>query len=320
MKEVFIVGCPRSGTTMVQQALNRHSQIVIPPETKFFFSFLGQAHQRQLRHIDRLEADLGITLPRPARRVWAPDEARAFYRVMARQYVERLHKNGVVWFGDKSPEHTGHLPRIQQLFPEAKILILYRDGRDVAASLRKMPWMSPDLYVCFLVWLYYYRVVQDARRAGGPGLCYARYEDIVAHPGKEFARILGFLGLPYEPAVAEGCGNREGIPEREVAWKGRALERITPERVGVFRRELSAVQIETLERLGRHALPSLGYELVTDGKRPLSAGLLLSLFCNTSRFVTRLPWRSLLNELLARPRPRSPNGNSVPASLLPVRP
>src|SRR5713226_3100535 len=88
MKEVFIVGCPRSGTTMVQQALNRHAQIVIPPETKFFFSFFGQAHQRQLRHIDRLETDLGIALPRPARRVSAPDEARAFYRAMARRYVE----------------------------------------------------------------------------------------------------------------------------------------------------------------------------------------------------------------------------------------
>jgi hypothetical protein len=305
---------------MVQQALNRHAQIVIPPETKFFFSFLGQGHRRQLRHIDRLEADLGIPLPRPVRRLSTPEEARAFYQTLARRYVQRLHRHGVVWFGDKTPEHTGQLPRIRQLFPGAKILILYRDGRDVAASLCKMPWMSPDVYVCFLVWLYYYRVVQDARRDGAPGLCLARYEDIVAHPEKEFTRILHFLDLPYEPAVAEGWGNREGIPEREVAWKGRALEKISADRIGVFRRELSAAQIETLERLGRHALPSLGYELVSEGKRPLSAGLLLSLFCNTSRFVSRLPWRSLLNELLDCPGLRSSNGFSLPASLLPVPP
>src|SRR5215831_4421176 len=54
----FIVGCPRSGTTMVQQALNRHSQIVIPPETKFFFSFYGHSLAQQARHVRRLNADL----------------------------------------------------------------------------------------------------------------------------------------------------------------------------------------------------------------------------------------------------------------------
>jgi hypothetical protein len=320
MKELFIVGCPRSGTTMVQQALNRHSQIVIPPETKFFFSFLGHSRKRQRRHLDRLEADLQITLLRPARRVATPEEARAFYRHLARRYVERLPKRDVVYFGDKTPEHTGQLPRIRRLFPGAKILILYRDGRDVAASLRKMPWMSPDLYVCFLVWLYYYRVVQDARGEGGPGLYFARYEDIVADPEKELGRILSFLGLPDEPAVACGWGNREGIPEREVAWKGRALEPITSTRVGTFRGELSAEQIETLERLGRHALPALGYELVTDGKRQLSPGFLLGLFCNTARFVYRLPWRSLLNEVFGGPSLRSVPPRSAPPSFLPVGP
>ena len=58
MKKLFIVGCPRSGTTLLQQALNRHSQIVIPPETKYFFSFLGHTRRCQHRHIDRLNADL----------------------------------------------------------------------------------------------------------------------------------------------------------------------------------------------------------------------------------------------------------------------
>ncbi len=43
MNKFFIVGCPRSGTTMVQQALNRHPQVVIPPETKYFFSFYGHS-------------------------------------------------------------------------------------------------------------------------------------------------------------------------------------------------------------------------------------------------------------------------------------
>ncbi|HKI31473.1 MAG TPA: sulfotransferase [Gemmataceae bacterium] len=300
MKKFFILGCPRSGTTMVQQALNRHSQIVIPPETKFFFSFLGHSRARQLRHLERLDADLGIRLPRPAARVSSAEEGRAFYDEMARQYVGRLGNRGVAWFGEKTPEHTGRLPCVRGLFPDAKFVVLYRDGRDVALSLTKVPWMSPHLYVNFLVWLYYDRVVRDAKAAPSPDFLFVRYEDVVAAPRRELGQVLRFLGLPSEPAVAEGWGNREGIPEREYPWKGRALEKITTDRVGLFRRELSADQVGVLERLGAHALSPLGYELLTDGKRPLPRGFLLDLSLGLSKLVYRLPWHLLLKELLAR--------------------
>jgi hypothetical protein len=300
VNKFFIVGCPRSGTTMVQQALNRHSQVVIPPETKFFFSFLGHSRKGQACHVRRLNTDLGIDLPTPKARVHATDEGRAFYEDMARRYVGRLGKEGVTCFGEKTPEHTGHLPRIRQLFPDAKVLVLVRDGRDVALSLSKTPWASPNLYVNFLVWLYYSWVLRQARAEAGSNLCFARYEDVVAAPEKEMSRILQFLELPYESAVTQGWGNREGIPEREYAWKEKALEKITTERVHAFQRELDDRQIAVLERLGRDALPAQGYELLTEGNAPLSLGFLWNLLSALSGFVCRLPWRSLVNELFNR--------------------
>jgi hypothetical protein len=300
MNKFFIVGCPRSGTTMVQQALNRHRQIAIPPETKFFFSFYGQTRKQQRRHLDRLDGDLRIRLPRPAEAIRSPAEGRVFYDEMAGLYVQRLAKQGVTHFGEKTPEHTGHLPRIRQLFPDAKILVLYRDGRDVAASLTNMPWMSANVYVNFMVWLYYNQILLDAKAAGWPNFHFARYEDVVADPRGKFADILDFLDLPNDAAVAEGSGNREGVPEREHAWKMRALERITTERVGVFRGELTLDQIEILERLGRRTLPELGYELLTGGRKPLPLDFLLRLSFEMSKFVYRLPWQSIGMELLNR--------------------
>jgi hypothetical protein len=304
MEKFFIVGCPRSGTTMVQQALNRHSGIVIPPETKFFFSFLGHTRRGQLRHLKRLNADLKINLPEPAATIASVQDGRAFYDEMARQYVERLQRKDVVYFGEKTPEHTGHLPRIRQLFPNAKIVVLYRDGRDVAVSLSKMPWMCPDLYVNFVVWLYYYAVVAKSKADAHPSFYFARYESIVASPEKELGGILQFLGLPYEPAVAYGWGNREGVPEREYPWKEQALHKITDDRVGVFQRELTRKQIAILERLGRQALSSLGYELTTDGRQALSPGFFLSFSYHFLRFATRLPWNSVLWEVLIRLFPK----------------
>jgi hypothetical protein len=300
MEKFFIVGCPRSGTTMVQQALNRHSRVAIPPETKYFFSFFGHPRKSQARHVRRLNADLNIRLPEPADRVCSVADGRAFYERMARQYVKRLKKKGVTCFGEKTPEHTGLLPRIRRLFPDAKILVLYRDGRDVAQSLTQVPWMSSNLYVNFVVWLYYQWVVRDERRGADPNVHFARYEDVVADPEKQLSAVLSFLGLPYESAVVEGYGNREGVPERELAWKGRALARISRERVGTFRRELSGDQIAVLERLGRDVLPSLGYPLLTGGDRRLSPAFFMSLAYHLTRLAYRLPWRSAVRELVCR--------------------
>jgi hypothetical protein len=318
MEKFFIVGCPRSGTTMVQQALNRHSQVAIPPETKYFFSFFGHPRKSQARHVTRLNADLNVRLPVPARRVRSVADGRAYYELMARQYVGRLGKEGVTHFGEKTPEHTGLLPRVRRLFPGAKVLVLYRDGRDVAQSLTQVPWMSANLSVNFLVWLYYQWVVRKERQGICPDVHFARYEDIVADPEKQLSAVLNFLGLPYEPAVVEGYGNREGVPERELAWKGRALGRISQDRVGVFRRELTADQIAVLERLGRTALPALGYPLLTGGQRRLSPAFFVILTYHLSRLAWRLPWRSAARELVSRLLPEGP---AEPGTLLgPPRP
>jgi hypothetical protein len=316
MEKFFIVGCPRSGTTMVQQALNRHSRVAIPPETKYFFSFLGLPRRCQARHVARLNADLNVRLPVPAHRVRSVADGRVFYDLMARQYVGRLGKKGVTFFGEKTPEHTGLLPRVRQLFPDAKILVLYRDGRDVAHSLTQVPWMSSNLYVNFVVWLYYQWVVRRERQGNDPNVHFARYEDIVADPEKQLTAVLNFLGLPFERAVVEGYGNREGVPERELAWKGRALRRISRERVGTFRRELSDEQIERLERLGRHALPELGYPLLTGGERRLSPTFFMSLAYHLSRLAYRLPWRSAVRELFCRLLPGAPAEPPAPEILL----
>ena len=318
MDHFFIIGCPRSGTTMVQQALNRHSRIVIPPETKFFFSLLGHSRKAQHHHIDRLNADLKINLAKPSKAIRSEADGRAFYDEMVRQYLARMQKPDVSFFGEKTPEHTGHLPRIRQLFPKAKIVVLYRDGRDVAASLSRMPWMSSDVYVNFLVWLYYHWVVQREKQKSCDNLYFARYEDMGADPEKRLGGILQFLGLPYERAVAEGWGNCEGVPEREYAWKARALRKISTERIGTFRHELNDEQIAILERLGREALLSLGYPLLTDGKQPLSLSFLLNLSYGFSRFVYRLPWSAVAKELFCRLFADCPPKSSSVPSFVPV--
>ena len=301
---------------MVQQALNRHSQIAIPPETKFFFSFLGHSRSAQKRHVERLNTDLGVRLTLPEGGVRTGPEARAFYEQMAEKYVESLDKSGVSQFGEKTPEHTGHLDHIRTLFPDAKIVVLYRDGRDVALSLAKTPWAPKNVYANFVIWLYYQSIVLHTRTRPDANLHFVRYEDVVADPEDAFHGILTFLDLPYEDRVAEGCGNRDGIPTREYAWKANALQKITPERVGTYRRELSADDIAILERLGRQTLTAFDYPLETDGARPLSPGFVLKLAAALTRFLVRVPWYSAARELLARLQTEAQSPVARPGALV----
>ena len=261
---------------MVQQVLNRHSQIVIPPETKFFLSFFGYSRRRQMRYIEQINADLGIQLPQPATPIQSLEDGRAFFEEIARLYTAKLDRQDALYFGEKTPWHTGYLPLIREMFPEAKILVVYRDGRDVALSLSQVPWMTSNLYVNFLVWLYYSRVLLGAKAQGWPNLHFARYEDIVADPETGFRDILQFLDLPYEPVVARGQGSRECMTAQEYPWKARALGKITPERVGVFREQLRPEQIGILERLGGQSLSALGYPLLTDGRQSLPVRFFLA--------------------------------------------
>jgi hypothetical protein len=156
------------------------------------------------------------------------------------------------------------------LLPEAPFLLLYRDGRDVACSLCKVPWSSPDVYINFAYWLRFYRRHRWAVRQPALRLLPVKYEEFVSSPEKELRKIVSFLDLPYEPAMASGEGNHGGVPEREYGWKARAFEKITQTRVGVWRTTLSPQQICDLESWGDEALAALGYDLVTSPPRRLS--------------------------------------------------
>jgi hypothetical protein len=270
MQKLFIVGCPRSGTTVVQQALNRHSQIIVPPETAFFSMFLGPmgwSWRTQRLFLKRINADLEIALHMPALRVRTVEQARAFFDELAEAYCAKVQKKDVLYFAEKTPQHILHMSRIQAVYPEAKFLLLYRDGRDVASSLSKVPWGPCDPYAAFRVWLRCCRAQQRAAADNSIHSYCIKYEEFSADPEKELRRVTEFLGLPFEPQMAQGEGNREGVPSREYDWKARAFEKITTARTGQWRKELTARQVRNLERWGGAALRSLGYEVDTAPRR-----------------------------------------------------
>lgn len=258
----FIVGAPRSGTTMLQLALGRHSRVAAPPETHFF-TLTSRSRRGQRRHWEGLTQKLGISIDPPPRRIRPGDEAREQFWRIAEAYLERAGKESATHLGEKSPEHLLRTAAIIETFPEAKFVLIYRDGRDVALSLSKVPWMPRDVRLNFAVWLHYYRVQRRLLREHPQRVICVRYEDLVRQPARELGPVLEFLGLEPEPQVADGCGNGEAVCEHELSYKARALQSITSDRIEVWKREMPQTQIASLERWGGWALRDLHYECTT---------------------------------------------------------
>jgi hypothetical protein len=221
---VFIVGCPRSGTTLLQRILDAHPHLAICPETfwvvYFYKKRIGLTQEGQVtpKLISQLltyykfyrmkaaKADLDKLIEREGSSPYATFVAGIFDH-----YGEYWHKPLV---GDKTPDYVRNLPTLHSLWPQAKIVHLIRDGRDVCLSAinwkRKTDrlkcqfrtWEKHPVTTAALWWEWHVRKGLEDGRSLGPEYYYElRYEALIAHAEEESARLCDFLRLPSEESM-----------------------------------------------------------------------------------------------------------------------
>lgn len=277
----FVVGVPRSGTTLLRLQLDAHPQLAIPPETGWALAVADEpsgpaelaARLRALEtwpdaEIGDAELDAVLTGVDP----WSTGEGlRALYRAYARRH-------GKPRWGDKTPLHLEHLPRITELLPEAHVVHIIRDGRDVAVSLRPLPFAPGDgsIEAIAAAWrdqIACARSVLDAV----PHYREIRYEALVADPAGVLAELCDWLELPFDPAMlraheraaerlAEGPDVRAssaGMITREsrMAIAAHTSRPPDPARAGRWRAELTDDEVARFEAIGAETLMTLSYPL-----------------------------------------------------------
>ena len=316
----FIVGCPRSGTTLLQVMLNRHPQIIVPPETKLFYYYHRAPVWLRRQTLDRINVDLGVQLSEElAERHVGTGE---MYAELIRQYMRGQRKSNATHFGEKTPEHTSRVSDIHEEFPESPLVFMYRDGRDVALSLTRVPWIACDLRAGITIWKRYHRELVKCRALGRDNVLFLRYEWLVTEPERAVRSVLDHLGVPYADLIspqAEDFVN--AFPERERGWKSLACSPVSDQRIGVWKRELNEQELLTVERLAEKPLRDLGYQLFQEPCK-VSLWMWLRVLVSVSRTAAQLPVRCWIAEaapfwgrLVYRPkRRRSAAGPTEPNS------
>lgn len=204
---VFIVGCPRSGTSLLRNLLRSHPNLTFPRESHFipgFYRAYGNPKSdREARELATRVLNLSWLKRWGLER--SPDEfadCRSF-----REFVCRLfegwarHENKPRW-GDKTPQHVLEIPTLLEIFPEAKIIHVCRDGRDVALSWLLAKLDPGNLYTAALKWRTW---VSAGRRAGSAlssGTYFElKYETLLADLRGTMQKVCEFLDEPFRDEV-----------------------------------------------------------------------------------------------------------------------
>lgn len=194
---VFLLGFPRSGTTLLDQILSSHSRIVVLEEKHTLQDILNEYAVSDAGLAEFAGCD-GATLQRYRERYWA-----RVAEFMPDRPPDKL-------FVDKLPLNTLLLPLIRRLFPQARYLFAVRDPRDVVLSCFMQSFEPNEAMRHFFTLestVRYYTAVMDvglrALQVFPQCIHRLRYEDLVEDTQAEARRLLAFLGLHWEPRVLE---------------------------------------------------------------------------------------------------------------------
>ena len=195
---IFIVGLPRSGSTLLEQILASHSLI---EGTMELADIPRTVLELQGRQADRTQSRYA--------RVLAEISTAEFLR-LGKKYIDdtRVYRRGKPYFIDKMPNNFRHIGLIQLILPHAKIIDARREPMACCFSNFKQLFAAGQEFTySFEDIARYYRTYERLMRhwdAVLPGkVLHVQYEDVVADLEGSVRRILGFCGVDFEPACME---------------------------------------------------------------------------------------------------------------------
>jgi hypothetical protein len=286
---VFIVGCPRSGTTLFRHIVGAHPQIAITPEAHWIPLWFEKRRglmpdglvtpelvSELLAHNKFALFGLGGEALMSLVGSGQPISYASFVTGIFDLYGKARGKKVV---GNKTPDSVRRIDTLHTLWPEARFVHLIRDGRDVALSLMNWPrvgtktpgtfptWKDDPVSTAALWWELNVRRGREAGDALGPELYReVRYESLVAHAAQECATLCEFLGLAYDEAMLNyheafrAAAGQEVVHDHQPITSG----------LRNWRAQMPANDVEHFEAAVGSLLDELGYPRAFTRPRPVA--------------------------------------------------
>jgi hypothetical protein len=184
---------------------------------------------------------------------------------------ETARHQGVKRWTDSTPDHLLYIPQIKREIPNALIVQIIRDGRDVALSYAKQGWVYPlpwdrdeEVAVAGLFWEWIVEKGRDYGRKLGQDYYEIRYEDLVERPHQTLRALGDFIGqeLDYDQILRVGIGSVSEPNSSFVSGPGGGFQPVQR-----WTKQMTGKQVENFEALVGQFLDELGYPLSASKKR-----------------------------------------------------
>jgi hypothetical protein len=275
---VFIVGCPRSGTTLLRRLVDTHPHIAIIHQSRFIPNFFEK--RRGLtpeglvttKLVDRLLEARGVKNLETSREMLEslvdagePVSYSTFVTGVFDLYGKVQGKRLV---GDKTPAYVRRIPTLHALWPDAKFVHIIRDGRDVCMSAinwrkadhalgRFSTWGEDQVSTAAVWWEWHVRLGREDGGSLAPQLYHeVRYEELVSGPANTCEKLCDFLDLPYDDAMLrfhEGREKADPNLDAKKAWRP-----LTPG-LRKWSEQMRSEDLERFEAASGDLLEELGY-------------------------------------------------------------
>ncbi|GJM61500.1 sulfotransferase [Persicobacter diffluens] len=268
---VFIIGAPRSGTTMLGSAIGAHSKCLALPESPFLSShysasakiplskiFENITNHFRFKHwklrnedVERIGKDLCSFKS-------YPQLVSEFLKI----YSQNNKKTNFTKWIEHSPANINRVTFLKKEFPDAKFIHIVRDGRAVANSIRSLDWGGNNILENITEWknnlafgfLAELSLSKDVKRV--------YYEDLIKNPESQLNEICCFLGISFEEEMLKG--DSSFLPSYTKKQHSLVGSSFSAERIDSWQLNLSSRDIELFEFYCSSMLSTLGYSLVCD--------------------------------------------------------
>ena len=199
---IFIIGCQRSGTSLLRRIIDSHPHIACPPESKFIGSIVTLLRDAaSLKGLD----SMGFGREEVVRAT--AEFVRSFFDAYA-------SAQGKPRWADKTPNYVDCLDELWELFgPAARFLIIVRDGMDVAYSLSRHHYPPVDRFLeaaggnravaSGKFWAHQNELIRSFAARHADACHELRYEELTGDPVGTLKQLFAFLEEPWEPAVLD---------------------------------------------------------------------------------------------------------------------
>ena len=255
-KHIFIIGAPRSGTTLLKSILCAHPSFKgVTCETTGFFNYLNL-----------FDKDRYIVLEKYDRFDWREIYKIAnnskdivnFFDNFCAAFLKKFNK---IRFVEKINSIT--LNRVDFLikhFPESQFIHISRDGRDCYCSAHRHP-NVPQAKSLGKFARYWRNCINSRLKAGNITNIYdIQYEKLTSNPEQEIKKIIDFLGEIYYPNLIEPHSYGKSFL-RQFAHHQNLSQPINNSSQGRWKKELNTDEIEQFHKIAGKQLEKLGYEI-----------------------------------------------------------